>query len=63
VVVNGLNVNLEMVKRGMAWRYDKYSKDAELLAAQEAAREGKWGLWKDATPLPPWEWRAMVKVK
>jgi micrococcal nuclease len=63
VMVAGLNVNLEMVKRGMAWRYDKYSKDAELLAAQEAAREGKLGLWVDPTPVPPWEWRAKGKNK
>ena len=63
VVVNGLNVNLEMVRRGLAWRYDKYSKDAELLAAQEAARKGKRGLWIDPNAVPPWEWRAKGKKK
>jgi micrococcal nuclease len=61
VVVDGVNVNLEMVKRGMAWRYDKYSKDAELLAAQEAAKAGKLGLWRDPQPVPPWEWRVRAK--
>jgi micrococcal nuclease len=63
VVVNELNVNLEMVRRGLAWRYDKYSKDAELLAAQEAAKAGKLGLWRDPQPVPPWEWRAKGKKK
>jgi micrococcal nuclease len=63
VVVNGLNVNLEMVKRGFAWRYEKYSKDAELLAAQEAAKERKLGLWQDPKPVAPWEWRAKGKKK
>jgi micrococcal nuclease len=56
-------VNLEMVRAGMAWRYDKYSKDAELLAAQEAAKEGRLGLWRDREPVAPWDWRAMVKAK
>jgi endonuclease YncB( thermonuclease family) len=63
VVVNELNVNLEMVRRGLGWRYDKYSKDAELLAAQEAAKAGKLGLWRDPQPVPPWEWRAKGKKK
>jgi endonuclease YncB( thermonuclease family) len=63
VVVNGLNVNLEMVQRGMAWRYEKYSKDAELLAAQEAAKEGRLGLWRDPEPVAPWDWRAKGKNK
>lgn len=57
VVVDGVNVNLEMVKRGLAWRYDKYSKDTALLAAQEAARKERRGLWRDPEPVPPWEWR------
>lgn len=56
-----MNVNLEMVKRGLAWRYEKYSKDAELLAAQEEARRGKVGLWRDPEPVAPWEWRAKKK--
>lgn len=38
VMVEGVNVNLEMVRRGLAWRYDKYSKDAALLATQNAAK-------------------------
>lgn len=61
VMVNGMNANLEMVKRGMAWRFDKYSKDAALLAAQEEAKVAKLGLWRDPEPVPPWEWRARAK--
>ncbi len=34
VIVDGLDVNLELVKRGLAWRYDKYSKEQALLDAQ-----------------------------
>jgi endonuclease YncB( thermonuclease family) len=63
VMVEGVNVNLEMVRRGFAWRFDKYSKDAELLAAQEEAKAGRQGLWRDPEPVPPWEWRAKGKTK
>lgn len=55
------NVNLELVKRGFAWRYDAYSHDPELLAAQNAAKSAKRGLWSDPKPIPPWEWRASKK--
>lgn len=63
VMVGGVNVNLEMVRRGLAWRFDKYSKDEALLAAQNAAKGAKRGLWSDPEPVPPWEWRARAKAK
>jgi len=63
VMVEGLNVNREMVLRGLAWRYEKYSKDAALLAAQDEAKAARRGLWSDAAPLPPWEWRSKAKAK
>ena len=55
------NVNLELVRRGLAWRYDAYSKDPVLLAAQNAAKAARRGLWSDKNPIPPWEWRASKK--
>ncbi len=61
VIVAGLNVNREMVIQGLAWRYEKYSKDAALLAAQNEARAARRGLWADASPVPPWEWRSRAK--
>lgn len=57
VMVGGVNANLELVRLGMAWRYDKYSKDAALLAAQNEAKAAKRGLWADSDPVPPWAWR------
>jgi len=51
------DVNLEMVRRGLAWRYDKYSKEAALAGAQAAAKDERAGLWQDDAPVPPWEWR------
>jgi endonuclease YncB( thermonuclease family) len=54
---NGTNVNLEMVKNGMAWQYEKYSKSAVLKKAQASAKSMKVGLWRDPYPVAPWEFR------
>ena len=52
------NVNLELVREGWAWWYRKYApKNKELAAAEAAARKAKRGLWADAKPIPPWDWR------
>jgi len=54
---NGTNVNVEMVKNGMAWQYEKYSKSAVLKKAQASAKSMKAGLWRDSYPVAPWEFR------
>ena len=54
---NGTNVNLEMVKNGMAWQYEKYSKSAVLKKAQASAKSMSVGLWRDPNPVAPWEFR------
>ena len=63
VFMDGHDAGLEQVRAGMAWWYRDYSKEQtpEDLAlyekTEQAAREGKLGLWRDAAPIPPWEWR------
>jgi micrococcal nuclease len=47
VVADGVNVNRELVRLGLAWRYEAYSKDTALLAAQNEAKAAKRGLWRD----------------
>lgn len=61
VIVDGVNVNLAMVRLGMAWHFEKYSKDTALRAAQIDARAARRGLWIDPAPVPPWEWRSLKK--
>lgn len=51
------NVNLAMVRAGMAWHYVAFSDDQELAQAEQEARQGRRGLWTDPEPTPPWEWR------
>jgi micrococcal nuclease len=56
VKVGETNVNTAMVRAGMAWHFTRYSKDQELAAAEQEARQAKRGLWQQAA-IPPWEFR------
>jgi endonuclease YncB( thermonuclease family) len=58
IFLNGQNVNLGMVRSGLAWWYRQYaSKDEALEIAEEYAKTRKEGLWADPQPIAPWEWR------
>lgn len=57
VFCDGVDVNAEQVRRGMAWVYDKYVTDHSLYMVQNEARAARRGLWVDPGPMPPWEWR------
>ena len=63
VWLNGRNINLEMVAEGWAWHFKKYSKDAALANAETEARAKHAGLWADANPQSPWDWRATEKQR
>jgi endonuclease YncB( thermonuclease family) len=55
----GVDANAEQVRRGMAWVYVRYApKDSSLYELERAARIDLRGLWRDDSPIPPWEWRA-----
>jgi endonuclease YncB( thermonuclease family) len=58
VTCDGIDANAEQVRRGMAWVYRRYAPiDAPLYAVEGEAKAEKRGLWVDAEPIPPWEWR------
>ena len=63
VLVNGQDANLLQVDRGMAWFYRQYQRelspnDRRLYeAAEDSAKAERRGLWRDADPMPPWEFR------
>lgn len=62
ILLDGQNLNREIVKAGYAWWYRKYSNDAPLAQLEEEARSARKGLWRDPRPTPPWEWRAAQRV-
>jgi endonuclease YncB( thermonuclease family) len=61
VEVDGLDVCLEQLQRGLAWVFERYIVDApaetqrEYREVQELARWERKGLWKDKDAIPPWE--------
>lgn len=60
VFVGAVDVNAELVRRGSAWVFRRYSNDPTLLRLEADARAARRGLWAlpEAQRLPPWEWRA-----
>ena len=57
VTCEGVDANAEQVRAGMAWVFDKYVTDQALYATQDEARAARRGLWADAAPVAPWNWR------
>ena len=63
LLTTGQDVNLEQVVRGFAWRYKEYQReqsptDRRLYDfAESEARASRRGLWVDADPMPPWDFR------
>lgn len=57
VIVNGIEVNAELVRQGMAWVYRKYTNDQKLYALEAEAKQAKRGLWATEHPIEPWLWR------
>ena len=52
------NINLQMVKEGLAWHYAYFAPDAkDLAAAEKIARKARKGLWKDKNPVNPYDFR------
>ena len=57
VFCNGVDVNAEQVRRGMAWVYSRFLSDESLYKLQDEARAAKRGLWSDGEPEAPWRFR------
>jgi endonuclease YncB( thermonuclease family) len=56
--VGSTPINSEMVKTGLAWWYQKYSpKEKKLADLETEARKNRRGLWRDAAPVAPWNFR------
>ena len=58
-----LDAGLAMLTVGLAWHYKKYQNEqtpedrGRYAFAEDEARAKHVGLWADADPTPPWDWR------
>ncbi len=57
--LDGLDINAEQIRRGMAWEYSHFHGNKSLVALQEEAKQAPRGLWALSDPMPPWEWRKL----
>ena len=57
VFVDGVDVNAELVRRGLAWVRRGYDPAPQLIRHEDEARDAQRGLWADADATPPWVWR------
>ena len=69
VYVDGEDVGLEQIKRGMAWHFKRYEREQRpedrraYADAEVEARKAKRGLWRDSQPVPPWDFRTRGVAK
>jgi endonuclease YncB( thermonuclease family) len=61
VFVAGVDLSLALVQAGHAWHSKEYSSEAALASAETQARVQRIGLWREASPMPPWEFRRLAR--
>jgi thiol-disulfide isomerase/thioredoxin len=63
VYCDSMDVALQVIRDGVAWYDTKTGLDLTNLEqrvyaeAEQTAHNEMRGIWKDGTPMPPWEWR------
>lgn len=62
------DAGLDQLHAGLAWHYKQYQRDQttgereSYAAAEKTARAKHEGLWQDASPLPPWDYRRKARA-
>lgn len=63
VECEGAEANVEQIRRGMAWVYQRHPDTASsIYFFQDVAQRIHEGLWADKMPVPPWEWRRLRRA-
>lgn len=58
VEVQGSDLGVMLIRRGLGWWYREHApRETEYARLQRQARNAGRGLWSQADPVPPWEWR------
>lgn len=64
VTCSGVYANEAMLRQGMAWVYRKYAKGyGHFYKVEDEAKSSRRGLWSDASPVAPWEWRKAKRLR
>jgi endonuclease YncB( thermonuclease family) len=67
VLLDGEDINLELVRAGLAWHYRAYEREqppderGQYAEAELQARERRQGLWSDTHPVAPWDFRRRAR--
>lgn len=67
IELDGRDVNLEQLRRGLAWHYKKYQNEQSpadrqaYATAEQQAQVAQRGLWREARPQAPWDYRAALR--
>lgn len=62
------DAGLAQLRAGLAWHYKQYQREQDTgersryAAAEQAARIKHEGLWQDASPVPPWDYRRRART-
>ena len=66
IMPDGKSLNEHLVREGLAWVYPQHCIQEDICAPlrdlEKSIRASKRGLWVDKAPVPPWEWRKLVKA-
>lgn len=63
------DVGLAQIESGLAWHYKRFQNEQSVedrgryARAEHEARARREGLWKDADPVPPWEYRSKRRAE
>lgn len=57
------NLNIDLLKNGLAWHYTDFDKSKAYSEAEKTARLAKRNIWSKKSPTAPWQWRKNKKKK
>ena len=69
VIAAGEDVNLKLVRKGLAWHYKKYEREQSVpdrlhyARAEQDARRNQRGLWQQPEPVAPWDYRLQKRER
>ena len=63
LTIDSKNVEKEMLREGLAWHYQKFSRAADLQQLEDDAKAKKLNIWSEAGPVAPWDWRRWGAAK